>query len=56
VHIQRIGIYGTDTDISEGSHPYLAYPRIMGHELAGETIEVCEGRRFPIGDTVVGNP
>jgi 2-desacetyl-2-hydroxyethyl bacteriochlorophyllide A dehydrogenase len=56
VRIRRIGICGTDFHIFEGSHPYLAYPRIMGHELAGEIIEAPEGSRFASGDTVIINP
>lgn len=56
VRIRRIGICGTDFHIFEGSHPYLAYPRIMGHELAGEIIEAPEGSRFASGDPVIINP
>jgi threonine dehydrogenase-like Zn-dependent dehydrogenase len=35
VAIRNTGICGTDYHIFEGSHPFLAYPRIMGHELSG---------------------
>jgi 2-desacetyl-2-hydroxyethyl bacteriochlorophyllide A dehydrogenase len=56
VRIRRIGICGTDFHIFEGSHPYLAYPRIMGHELAGEIIEAPEGSRFSSGNPVIINP
>ena len=56
VRIRRIGICGTDFHIFEGSHPYLAYPRIMGHELAGEVIEAPAGSRFSSGDPVIINP
>lgn len=35
----RIGICGTDYHIFEGKHPFLAYPRIMGHELAVQLLE-----------------
>ena len=34
VGIRHIGICGTDYHIFEGSHPFLEYPRIMGHELS----------------------
>ncbi len=37
--IRRIGICGTDYHIFEGLHPYLQYPRVMGHELSAEVIE-----------------
>lgn len=39
VRIRKAGVCGTDLHIFQGSHPYLAYPRIIGHELAGEIVE-----------------
>lgn len=39
VRPRRIGICGTDYHIFEGKHPFLQYPRIMGHELAVEVVE-----------------
>jgi 2-desacetyl-2-hydroxyethyl bacteriochlorophyllide A dehydrogenase len=36
VRIRRAGVCGTDLHIYEGTHPYLAYPRVIGHELSGE--------------------
>ena len=38
VRIRRIGVCGTDLHIFTGDQPYLSYPRVMGHELAG-TVE-----------------
>ena len=35
VDIRAIGICGTDFHIFEGTHPFLEYPRVMGHELSG---------------------
>ncbi|RVB00530.1 dehydrogenase, partial [Mesorhizobium sp. M7A.F.Ca.CA.004.05.1.1] len=32
VAVSHVGICGTDYHIFEGKHPFLAYPRIMGHE------------------------
>lgn len=37
--IKRIGICGTDLHAFEGTQPYFNYPRILGHELAGELVE-----------------
>src|SRR6201991_2966468 len=37
--IRRIGICGTDLHAFEGTQPYFAYPRILGHELAGELVK-----------------
>jgi 2-desacetyl-2-hydroxyethyl bacteriochlorophyllide A dehydrogenase len=36
VRIRRMGVCGTDLHIFQGKHPYLDYPRVMGHELLGE--------------------
>ena len=40
VAIRHIGICGTDYHIFEGTHPFLEYPRIMGHELSGVVSEL----------------
>ena len=56
VRPRRIGICGTDYHIYEGSHPYLKYPRIMGHELAVEVVEAPPGSGFAPGQICVVNP
>jgi len=35
VAVRRIGICGTDLHAYRGNQPFFAYPRILGHELAG---------------------
>lgn len=52
VRIRRIGVCGTDLHIFTGNQPYLSYPRIMGHELAGTVEEAPEGSAFSAGDIV----
>ncbi|TXJ27370.1 MAG: zinc-binding alcohol dehydrogenase family protein, partial [Afipia sp.] len=42
VRIRRVGICGTDFHIYQGKHPFLDYPRVMGHELSG-TVEDANG-------------
>ncbi len=56
VAIRRIGICGTDYHIYEGSHPYLQYPRVIGHELSGEVLEAPRGSALTEGQRVVVNP
>jgi 2-desacetyl-2-hydroxyethyl bacteriochlorophyllide A dehydrogenase len=56
VRPRRVGICGTDYHIYEGSHPYLDYPRIMGHELAVEVVETSAGGRIAAGTVCVVNP
>ncbi len=56
LRIRRVGICGTDYHIFEGTHPFLAYPRVLGHELSATVEEVPAGSRFRPGDDVVINP
>ncbi|WP_242182295.1 zinc-binding alcohol dehydrogenase family protein [Sphingomonas sp. CARO-RG-8B-R24-01] len=56
VRIRRIGLCGTDYHIYAGRHPFLAYPRVMGHELSGEIEHVPEGSAFRVGQVVAINP
>jgi len=52
----RVGICGTDYHILEGSHPFLQYPRVMGHELAVEVVEAPDGTGLAPGEVCVVNP
>jgi 2-desacetyl-2-hydroxyethyl bacteriochlorophyllide A dehydrogenase len=52
----RVGICGTDYHIFEGKHPFLQYPRIMGHELAVEVLEAPDGADVRPGEICVVNP
>jgi len=56
VRPRRVGICGTDFHIFQGKHPYLEYPRIMGHELAVEVVEAPSGSSLASGETCVVNP
>lgn len=56
VRIRCVGLCGTDYHIYEGNQPYLAYPRVMGHELAGEVVEVPVGSALRPEQTVTINP
>lgn len=56
VAVSHVGICGTDYHIFEGKHPFLAYPRIMGHEVSGTVIEAGEGVDLPVGEPVIINP
>lgn len=54
VRIRRIGICGTDLHAYKGDQPFFTYPRVLGHELSGEIVEVDDnpqGRK--VGDQVV---
>lgn len=50
--IRRIGICGTDLHAFEGTQPFFSYPRVLGHELAGEIVDIEEDSVFKKGDFV----
>lgn len=52
VRIRHVGICGTDFHILAGKHPFLEYPRVMGHELSGTVEEAPSGSRLKAGDPV----
>jgi 2-desacetyl-2-hydroxyethyl bacteriochlorophyllide A dehydrogenase len=56
VDIKHIGICGTDYHIFEGKHPFLEYPRVMGHELSGIVAETGPGGSLEPGTPVIVNP
>lgn len=56
IRIRSIGLCGTDYHIFAGRHPFLAYPRVMGHELAGEVEQAPPGSPLRRGQTVAVNP
>ena len=56
VRIGRVGLCGTDYHIYEGRHPFLTYPRVIGHELGGEIENVPPGSNLRVGQTVAINP
>lgn len=56
IKVKKIGICGTDLHAFEGTQPYFNYPRILGHELAGEIIAMDRVSGFSTGDIVTVIP
>ena len=57
VRVRRAGICGSDMHILHGSNPFARYPRIIGHEFAGEIEQVGDGvAGLDPGDRVVVDP
>lgn len=56
IKIKRIGICGTDLHAFEGTQPFFKYPRILGHELAGELVAFDDAPGFQIGEAVTFIP
>lgn len=52
IKIKRIGICGTDLHAYEGTQPFFSYPRVLGHELAGELVEFDDAPGFEVGEAV----
>lgn len=48
VDIAAIGICGTDYHIYEGKHPFLNYPRVIGHELSARIAEGPDAGRLVV--------
>lgn len=54
VDVTAAGLCGTDYHIYEGKHPFLTYPRVIGHELSGRVAVAAAG--WQAGAAVVVNP
>lgn len=52
VRIRRVGVCGTDYHIFKGDQPFVSYPRVMGHELAGEVISAPPESSMRPGEAV----
>ena len=52
VKVKRIGICGTDLHAFEGTQPFFNYPRVLGHELAGEIVGIENHANYKVGDQV----
>lgn len=56
--IHRVGICGTDLHAYSGNQAFFTYPRILGHELAGEILEIEaeNDEELKVGDKVIVMP
>jgi 2-desacetyl-2-hydroxyethyl bacteriochlorophyllide A dehydrogenase len=54
--VSHVGICGTDYHIFEGKHPFLDYPRVMGHEVSAVVLDPGTSGTFAAGTPVVVNP
>ena len=51
VRVHRIGICGTDLHAFAGRQPFFAYPRVLGHELGVEVVDLGDSS----GDLRIGD-
>ncbi|MDO6736334.1 zinc-binding alcohol dehydrogenase family protein [Wenyingzhuangia sp. 2_MG-2023] len=57
LRVKKVGICGTDLHAYSGNQAFFTYPRILGHELASEIVEIGENERgLKAGDNVVVMP
>ncbi|RXG32186.1 zinc-binding alcohol dehydrogenase family protein [Leeuwenhoekiella marinoflava] len=57
IKIHRVGICGTDLHAYAGNQAFFKYPRILGHELSGEIIDVGDNpQNLKNGDRVLVMP
>lgn len=57
IRVKSVGICGSDISAYLGTSPLVTYPRIIGHEIAGEVVDVPAGEELlAVGDRVVLEP
>ena len=57
MQVRSIGICGSDLHAYRGHHPFVSYPRVLGHELGGEILEIGPNPRgLCAGDRVCVEP
>lgn len=57
IKTKRVGICGSDVHLYHGENPLATLPRVMGHEVVGEVVEIgSDVRNLNIGDHVVIEP
>jgi 2-desacetyl-2-hydroxyethyl bacteriochlorophyllide A dehydrogenase len=57
VLVHRVGICGTDWHAYRGKQPFFTYPRVLGHELGVEVLEVNEpAPSIKVGDRCAVEP
>jgi L-gulonate 5-dehydrogenase len=57
IKIKAAGICGSDISIYNGTSPVATYPRVIGHEFAGEVVETGSAvTNVKVGDHAVVNP
>ncbi|MDR3563603.1 MAG: alcohol dehydrogenase catalytic domain-containing protein [Negativicutes bacterium] len=57
IKVRTVGVCGSDIAAYKGISPLVTYPRILGHEIAGEVVGVPAGATdFKVGDHVVTEP
>ena len=57
IKVKSLGICGSDIGAFKGTNPLVSYPRIIGHEIGGEVLEIGENTKgIKVGDKVIIEP
>jgi 2-desacetyl-2-hydroxyethyl bacteriochlorophyllide A dehydrogenase len=57
LRVHRVGVCGTDFHAFHGRQPFFTYPRVIGHELGAEIVEVPPNDRgLAVGDHCTVEP
>lgn len=57
IRVRRAGICGSDIHAYRGAHPFRRPPVVLGHEIAGEVVEVGDRvKKFSVGSRVTVMP
>ena len=57
VRVRAVGICGSDISAYKGTSPMCTYPRIIGHEVVGDIVEVnSSSSQLKVGDRVILEP
>jgi 2-desacetyl-2-hydroxyethyl bacteriochlorophyllide A dehydrogenase len=57
LRVRRIGVCGTDLHAYQGRQPFFTYPRVLGHEISAEVVELTgEADTLKPGDACVVSP
>jgi len=57
VRMRRVGVCGSDFHALAGRHPIYTYPRVLGHELAGEIVDISHDTNgLQLGDKCAIDP
>ncbi len=57
IKAKTVGVCGSDLHLFKGTHPFRHAPAILGHEIAGDVVEVgSDVTKFKVGDRVTVEP
>jgi len=57
IKVKAVGICGSDIGAFRGTNSLVSYPRILGHEIAGEIVSIPPNEKgLQAGDRVVVDP